>query len=490
MQKQKINFLPQVKLWNAVEFNARPIWENPSLGEMTYDGSANSNKFAVAVQGDSAPHWEYILTSQKANEYAATVLRLYQKADNDNYVNVSAGNNGVVAVYTESLYNESSNKLATMADVQGAVAGASLLGIKMDSSILPIDASYVTMWSDPSNKYYDKGGTSGDKFNPLATIDTVKNAISNALDGLGDLFELKGSANTSAGGTVNGISVPPVADFGELLTYLNGQTGGFSGMDKGSVIIFNNEEYVLLDKDNQASLNSWELLGSITPQTYVVSLGGQSGTLLVSDSFQMADDKTLTLNPASSSVLGGVKTGHSEGKVDSSTKYEFALRVGGSAAANADRGYVSIPIITGAADDPSYGIIANDTLQGLTHIYTVAIDPSTCAGIGTEYDKIRSIQMIHNIGSEDIIVSVYKVRAGNGDQRQGRQLVYVDEIISGTNTLLVDFGSAEAFIACQDSMNDKYLGYVIVIAAGNSIPLTPTMQGDADPDQPVPVNQE
>ena len=479
---QKVNFLPQVKLWNAAEFNARHIWSDPSLGEMTYDGSAYSNKFAVAVQGNSAPHWEYILTSQTANEYAATVLRLYQDANN--YVDVSAGDTGVVTVYTESLYNDSSNKLATMLDVNTA-AGSGLKGVKMDSSILSIDSSYVIMWSDPSSKYYDEGGPSGNKFNPLATIGTVETAITNALAGLGDLFELKGIATTEDGGTINGKTIPSgLIDFDDILNNLATQ-GGFSGMDKGSVIIFNNEEYVLLDETDPDSSSSWELLGSITPQTCVVSLGGQSGTLLVSNSFQMAGtgNKTLTLNPASSSVLGGVKTGHTEGEVDSSTKYEFALKLGDNGN-NADKGYVSIPIITGVASDASYGIIANDTLQGLTHIYTVAINPTTCANIGTTYTDIRSIQMTHNIGSEDIIVSVYKVRAGNGDQREGRQLVYVDEIISGTNTLLVDFGSAEAFIGCQDKINQVYLGYIIVIAAStNGMTLTPSMQGNVDPDQ-------
>lgn len=479
---QKINFLPQVKLWNAAEFNARPIWQDPSLGEMTYDGSLNSNKFAVAVWGKGAPHWEYILTSQTANEYAATVLRLYQNSNN--YVDVSASDTGVVTVYTESLYNDSTNKLATMADVQYAVAGASLLGVKMDSSILYVDASYVHMYSDPSSEYHDEGGPSTNNFNPLATVGTVEAAITNALADLGDLFEIKGTANSTSGGTVNGITIPSnIADFDALLNYLNTQTGGFTGMNKGSVIIFNNEEYVLLNPSNPGSTSSWELLGSITPQTCVISLGGQSGTLLVSNSFSMAgnNNKTLTLNPATSNVLGGVKTGYSEGLIDSSN-YGFALKLGDQGI-NADKGYVSIPIVTGAAGDASYGIIANDALQGLTHIYTVAINPTTCANINTAYTNIRSIHMTHNIGSEDIIVSVYKVRAGNGEQREGRQLVYVDEIISGASTLLVDFGSSEAFIACQDQKNGEYLGYIIVIAAGTSVALTPGMQANVDPDQ-------
>ena len=62
---------------------------------------------------------------------------------------------------------------------------------------------------------------------------------------------------------------------------------------------------------------------------------------------------------------------------------------------------------------------------------------------------------------------MYKVRA-TGAQRSGRQLVYVDEVISGRNSILIDFGSAEAFIGCQDQNDGTYFGYDIVIAASTS----------------------
>ncbi len=467
---QKINFLPQVKLWNAVEFNARHVWQNPSLGEMTYDGSSNSNRFAVAVQGAESPHWEYILTSQSSNEYAATVLRVFQNGAN--YVDISTGSNGIITVYTESLYNPTSNKIATMADVQGAVAGASLLGIKMDSSILHIDdSSYVMMYSDPSNLYHDEGGSSGsNNFNPLATVGTVEAAIQNALSGLGDVFEIKGIYNSSTGGTVNGNNIPAnINDFGLLLNELSQTPSGLSGMSKGSVIVFNNEEYVLLNDSNPGNLLSWEVLGSVSMQTCVVSLGGQSGTLNISDSFSMTGtgNKTLTLNPASTTNLGGVKTGHSESAIDSSTKYNFALNIG-SSGNDTNKGYVTIPIITGANTDASYGILASSTLQKSTRIYTVTINPETCLNLGISYSSIRSIRMIHNLGSDSISVNVYKIKSATGQsQINGKQLVYVDEIVAGPNILYVDFGSSEAFIGCQDIQNNQYLGYVIVIAASS-----------------------
>ena len=479
---QKVNFLPQVKLWNAVEFNPRHIWESPSLGEMTYDGSSYSNKFAVAVQGTNAPHWEYVLTSQTANEYAATVLRFFQ--NNNNYTDVSTNSLGVITVYTESLYNESTNKIATMADVQGAVAGASLLGVKMDSSILYVDSSYVMMYSDPSNPYHVEEGVSTSAFNPLATINTVDSAIQNALLDLGNVFELEGVVTTANGGTVNGVNLSSgITNFGDVLNELS-RLHGLSGMSKGSVIIFNNEEYVLLNDSNPGNLLSWEVLGSIAPNDTVVSLGGQSGTLLISDSFSMSgtSGKTLTLQPTSSSILGGIKTGHSEGVIDNSTKYNYALNTD-TTGNDANKGFVTIPIVTGANNDASYGIVSNENLQKSAHIYTVSINPTTCSNLSVTYDNIRSVQINHNIGSDNIAVSVYKIKAGTGQtQSIGKQLVYVDEIITSPNALYVDFGSSEAFIGCQDIKNNIYLGYIIIITAStNVISLTPTLQANVDP---------
>lgn len=475
---QKINFLPEVKLWNGAEFGSRQIWLNPSLGEMTYDGVLN--KFAVVLQGKNNPEWKYLLTSDSSTEHAATTLRLYQ--GNDAYTDIPASEEGLITVLTESAYNSASNKLATMADVQGAVAGASLLGVKMDTSILSIDSSYVMVYSDPSSKYCDNGTPSSSDYNPLATVGTVKKAVTDAIASLGDVFELRGVYTDASGGTVNGVNVPAgSADtFGRLLNYLSNNSG-LTGLDKGSVIVYENLEYVLLDPNNAGSTASWELLGSIDSNTCVVSLGSQSGVITISDSFYM-NSRQLNLNVANDNSIGGIKTGYTETVTDSSTKYNFAVRVDDGTVgdvANANTAYVSIPIVSGGANDASYGLVSNDALKGSTYIYTVNIDPSTCTGV--TYGNIKSVQIAHNIGSSDLLISVYKLSAGAAE-RNSRQLVYVDEIIASDTNIVIDFGSAAAFVGCQDkNQQDAYLGYVVVICASTQprdpgATITPTVE--------------
>ena len=454
---QKINFLPQVKLWNSAEFQSRRTWTNPDLGSMTYDGSVN--RFAVALQGESDPKWMYLLASDSPTTTAATSLRLMVNAST--YQDVAAGLDGILNVYTASAYNSSTNPLATRADVQAAIAGASVLGMKMDSSIVHIDASYIILKSDASNPYSDRGDN--ENGNPLATVGTVKTAITAALDGLGDLFNLQGvyeNPYTPEGGG------PQITTFKDLLTYLTGQEPLPFDKKKGTVLIFDKVEYVLIDTIRYSDPIGWEKLGSIDTDTAVVSIGGKSGAILLGDSFYMSES-TLNLNTANDTSLGGVKTGHTEGEVDSSTKYEFALKVGGSSEDNAGKGYVSIPIVTGADSNASYGLVPNSALRGGAHIYTVTLDPSTLSNGGVAYSQIKSVTINHTIGTDDLVINVYKVRA-TGNQRSGRQLVYVDEVISGTDSILIDFGSAEAFIGCQDQNDGTYFGYDVVIAASTS----------------------
>ena len=396
---QKINFLPQVKLWNSAEFQSRGVWTNPDLGSMTYDGSAN--RFAVALQGESGPKWMYLLTSNSSTTAAATSLRLMVNAST--YQDVAAGLDGILNVYTASAYNSSTNPLATRADVQAA------------------------------------------------------------LGGLGDLFNLQGVYENPYTPKSGG---EQITTFTGLLAYLTKQEPTPFDIKKGTVLIFGKDEYVLLDTTRYSDPNGWEKLGSIDTNTAVVSIGGKSGAILLSDSFYM-NESTLNLNIANDTSLGGVKTGHTEGAVDSNTKYEFALKVGGSSEDNAGKGYVSIPIVTGADSNASYGLVPNSALSGGAHIYTVTLDPSTLSNGGVAYNQFKSVTIKHTIGTDDLVISVYKVRA-TGAQRSGRQLVYVDEVISGRNSILIDFGSAEAFIGCQDQNDGTYFGYDIVIAASTS----------------------
>ena len=469
---QKINFLPQVKLWNSAEFQSRGVWTNPDLGSMTYDGSAN--RFAVALQGESDPKWMYLLTSNSSTTAAATSLRLMVNAST--YQDVAAGLDGILSVYTASAYNSSTNPLATLVDVQAAVAGASVLGMKMDSSIVHIDSSYIILKSDASNPYNDKGDN--ENGNPLATVGTVKTAITAALGGLGDLFNLQGVYENP----YTPESGEQITTFTGLLAYLTKQEQIPFDIKKGTVLIFGKDEYVLLDTTRYSDPIGWEKLGSIDTDTAVISIGGKSGAILLSDSFYM-NESTLNLNIANDTSLGGVKTGHTEGAVDSNTKYEFALKVGGSSEDNAGKGYVSIPIVTGADSNASYGLVPNSALSGGAHIYTVTLDPSTLSNGGVAYNQIKSVTIKHTIGTDDLVISVYKVRA-TGAQRSGRQLVYVDEVISGRNSILIDFGSAEAFIGCQDQNDGTYFGYDIVIAASTS-----AVNLSNDPDTTLTSNQ-
>lgn len=463
--KQRINFLPQVKLWNSAIFQANRIntWHDLStgdLGTITYDDELNT--FAVVLNGENNPEWKYLLTSDSSDASALTSIRLYHDTS---YVEKVPGPDGNISLLTGTLYNDSSNVLATMADVSAAIdiaqQGVDLRGLKIDGSIMHMDSSYAILISDPSHQYVDLGA----KTNPFATVESVTAAvaaINASISSLGDLFKLEAIYDASF------ISDPehPLTNFASLLDYLDeNQPGWSSDYDKGSVLIFGNEEWVLIDPTSPGASGSWEMLGSLAkPDAYVTLFGGQTGAITISDSFFM-NGKQLNLETASDTSLGGVMTGHSTGLENSN--YIFDLKVGGKAVSDASRGYVSIPVVTGASNDASYGIVPNSLLQGNTQVYTAAINPTTC-NVGAQYSDIHTVHITHNLGTSDVIVSVYKVKIGTAE-RAGRQLVYVDEIISSANQVDIFFGSPEAFIGCQEKDGgDNYLGYVVVIAGSTN----------------------
>lgn len=458
--KQRINFLPQVKLWNSAIFQANRIntWHDLStgdLGTITYDDELNT--FAVVLNGKNNPEWKYLLTSDSSDASALTSIRLYHDTS---YVEKVPGPDGNISLLTGTLYNDSSNVLATMADVSAAIdiaqQGVDLRGLKIDGSIMHMDSSYAILISDPSHQYVDLGA----KTNPFATVESVTAAVNSAISSLGDLFELEAIYDASY------ISEHQLTNFASLLDELDDDPNWASEYGKGSVLIFGNEEWVLIDPTSPAASGSWELLGSLAaPDQYVTSFGNQTGAITLSNSFFM-NDKQLNLETASATSLGGVMTGHST-RLENSN-YIFDLKVGGTEVSDASKGYVSIPVVTGASTDASYGIVPNSLLQGNTQVYTAAINPTTCDVSDPSYSEIHTVHITHNLGTSDVIVSVYKVKIGTAE-RAGRQLVYVDEIISSNNQIDIFFGSPEAFIGCQEKDgNDHYLGYVVVIAGSTN----------------------
>ena len=460
--KQRINFLPQVKLWNSAIFQANRIntWHDLStgdLGTITYDDELNT--FAVVLNGKNNPEWKYLLTSDTSDASALTSIRLYHDTS---YVEKVPGPHGNISLLTGTLYNDSSNVLATMADVSAAIdiaqQGVDLRGLKIDGSIMHMDSSYAILISDPSHQYVDLGA----KTNPFATVESVNAAVNSAISSLGDLFELEAIYDASY------IREHQLTNFASLLDELDDDPEWASGYGKGSVLIFGNEEWVLLDPTNPGASGSWELLGSLAaPDQYVTSFATKTGDITISNSFNMHGNQ-LNLTPASNSSIGGIILGHTSGLENSN--YIFDLRTGATTSGNLQdfaKGYVSIPVVTGASTDASYGIVPNSLLQGNTQVYTAAINPTTC-NVGTQYSDIHTVYITHNLGTSDVIVSVYKLKY-NTAERPGRQLVYVDEIISSANRVDIFFGSPEAFIGCQEKDGgDNYLGYVVVIAGSTN----------------------
>lgn len=450
------NLIPQIKIWNAAEFVSRRIWENVSPGFLTYD--ANCNKFAVSLGGDERTKWKFLLTSDSSVVEAATVMRL--KLNENTFYDASVDSGGILTLYTASPYAGPSNPVATLADVMSAVEGGSLLGLKVDSSIARMDSSYIMLKTDPSNLYRDYGRGSSADVNPLATVATVTSAIEEALNKLGDLLNLQGvypNPYEPEQGT-------RIESFADLLSYLIANSDSPFEIKKGTVIIFGTEEYVLLDIFNYATPLGWEKLGIICDDTNVISIGGISGVIEISDSFYI-NGNTLSLNIASDASLGGIKTGYPENVNTVSKEYNIALNVVPSGSADTGRGYVTLPIVTGKQEDASYGVVPNSILVGNAQIYTITLDPSSLTGI--DYEQIRSVNIRHNMNTDNVVVNIYKRR--DNVQRIGRQLVLVDEVIvSGNNSILIDFGSPEAFIGCQDKRNNEYLGYDIIISASDT----------------------
>lgn len=447
---QKINFLPQIKVWSTIEF--APVATSGLIPEvdgiLTYDNI--SNAFKVSIAGDNNTHiWKTILLGD-TNE----IVQKLTIKDSSN--NVGYEGNGDITLYTESTYNASTNRIATMADITSLSTGVS--NAKIDNQSFVTD-TIANLYSDPSSLY-------NASTNQLATLGTVSTAIAN----IGTVVRLRQAYNPA--------DITEASTFAEWLTYCNNISApsehswdyylhdaeGNWNVKKGDVCIWGNEEYICIDKNNPQLIASWELFGKLNVDTCVISLGGVTGAISVDGSSFYMDSNTLKLHAASDTSLGGIKLGYTDSSYQSNnlTYYTFALD------SSDNKGYTSIPVQDGNIEA---GLISNTDYTAFMNAqnigmetYVAMINPST---IGSEnYNNVHTVVITHNIGNTNVIVSVYKNLTANGSQKQA---VYADEVITDASTIRVSFGTKDAFIGCQDSS----YGYSVVIGAAKTITSIP-----------------
>ena len=484
---QKINFLPQVKVWNAVEFGVRNHWPNPEVeGLMTYDGSLHA--FMVTIPGKSNVEWRRILvTPEGDHDYSGKYVKevYLNNAQNDSSIPFCDGL-GNVHIYTQSIYS-SSNKLATMQDVSNAISNV-VVEAYIDTTSIVDDSSTIHLYSDPSSLY-------NASTNQLATIGTVNNIVAN----IGNVLELRRVYDPST------ITFPTTyrQDFFGWLAYCNDDASGSPSWDyylhdeeephgwnveKGDVVIWGNEEYVYIgvnpreqgyDPDNE---DNWELFGKLDIDAAVTSFAGATGAIEIdSQSFYMSG-QMLKLHPASDNTLGGVTTGYEythkdvsygEGDSEYSQRYgQFGLDMSEDAS-TINQAFTDIPFQTGHVEAGlltlrDYTILQNISTNGV-FVAATLVDPSSF-NTGN-YNSIFGVRIQHDFGQAVMQVSVYKNMEPGRDSNNNiiidsitKQMVYADEIIAGPNEVRIDFGSSQAFIGCQDSdVTYGYYGYTVVM---------------------------
>lgn len=464
---QKLNFLPQVKVWNAIEFVSRNAWDvstNHEVGMMTYDSSDNVFKVSLEEEKSHIAMWRTVLTGDgNSNEYVKRIV-LHNSEDSDTTIM-----NNIVDLYTYGKYDSTNNRLATMSDVRGAISGSTILGVEMDNRSI-VDNSIASLYSDPEHTYDASS-------NQLATLGTVKEAIG----GLGTAVRLRQVYPNPY--PVLSEQDRSIDDFSELLEYFDENPGGDEtlhdglgnwNVKKGDVVIFGNAEYIYTGVNPEGSgydptdMSHWELFGTLGADSGVISFGGKVGTILIDNhSFRMTDDtSTLILRAAGDASLGGIKTGYvdSSSVISNITHYQFGVDLDAQ-----DRAFVSIPVQNGKVeagliDASTYiSLISNN---GAAKIYHSIIKPDTLHLTQEQYANVSRVAINHNLGTNDLIVNVYKNLDANA---VSRSIVYVDEIISDSSVLRVDFGSARAFTECQEGAALGYYGYTVVFSASNTV---------------------
>lgn len=489
---QKINFLPQVKAWNAIEFGDRRMWSlNPTeYGNMTYDGSVGA--FFVSLPGKMGARWARVLTTVEdaslLDERYVRSISIYNM--NDNTVITRSGD---VSIYTKSPYNDINNPLATMADVSASISGSTILGAFMDG-VSVVDSSYIQLYSDP-NSTYDASS------NQLATLDSIRNAIAD----IGTVLELRRAYDPT---DVSEETSQTITSFSDWLNYcdqhasstpswdyyLHGTDGNWN-VKKGNVVIWGNEEYVYIGdpNDDPSDIDNWELFGKLSVDTVVTSFGGTTGAILIdSSSFYMGgtNSNTLKLQVADASHLGGVMTGfeytHRDASLEIGTTTEHSQRYGEfgldvSSLNGTHKAYTDIPFQTGHVEAGlltlnDYKILQSYDSNGAFVAAALIDERSLASVIEQAYGTIYRVQINHNFNQAVMQIGVYKNleygRDGDGNpilSSISKQMVYTDEIITNRNNVVIDFGSPQAFIGCQDQdANELYYGYTVVMTVPRS----------------------
>ena len=181
---QKINFLPQVKAWNGLEFGERAPWSltgNDASGHfMTYSVSEGTYKVSVPVKDGSGNivsyEWQSILTGGSSG----CLSRITVYDGNGNSGIVLTGDSSIQTMGTAyNPFATKPNRLVTEQDMASYVGDHTVQDVQMDD-LTVVTSHTAKLYSDPSSEYNDTS-------NFLATLGTVKKA----LDSLGHYMELR-----------------------------------------------------------------------------------------------------------------------------------------------------------------------------------------------------------------------------------------------------------------------------------------------------------
>lgn len=308
-------------------------------------------------------------------------------------------------------------------------------------------ANIVT--SDPTGNPYDPTD------NPLATQGDIEDAIT----GLSGAMHWYGEAKDDHTSMTNylGVFLDPSTYYVEVSA-----AKVDDGWKPGDVIYIGTQEYVCNAESDGTNPATWQKFGD--EQSWGVhSIGGLQGDVLLGTSFATSSN-TINLNPASTTVLGGIKVGNNDSVVtvdDVSVAHTYDVSIVANAMdSRSNTAFIQLPY----ASDSNDGILSSEQYSSIVngatsaHIYKAIINPTT---ITNYYSSTSEVTITHNLGTSDVMVDVYANMASGGQ----RQKVYVDSIVTDASTITVGFGTSEAFMGCQVKSDDTYLGYTVVFTA-------------------------